>query len=97
MLDEFVHHGAEIALLRDLWRWQRITVGDDALVDRVVRGDASVLAEFERTPPPADLVDRAAAYGRWDLVVGLVERGAPSPRRVGRRCTWRPAPVSSTS
>ena len=22
MLDEFIHHGAEIALLRDLWRWQ---------------------------------------------------------------------------
>jgi ankyrin repeat protein len=25
----------------------------------------------------AALVDQAAAYGRWDLVVGLVERGAP--------------------
>jgi hypothetical protein len=77
MLDEFVHHGAEIAPLRDLWRWLRTTIGDDALVDRVARGDATVLAEFERTPPPADLVDRAAAYGRWELVVGLVERGAP--------------------
>ena len=54
MLDEFVHHGAEIALLRDLWRWRTITVGGDALVDRVVHGDASVLAEFDHTPPPAD-------------------------------------------
>ena len=26
MLDEFIHHGAEIALLRDLWRWQNTTV-----------------------------------------------------------------------
>jgi hypothetical protein len=77
MLDEFVHHGAEIALLRDLWRWQRTTVGDDLLVDRVIRGDESVLAEFDRTPPPAGLVDYASAYGRWDLVIELVERGAP--------------------
>ncbi len=23
MLDEFIHHGAEISLLRDLWRWQK--------------------------------------------------------------------------
>ena len=23
MLDEFVHHGAEISLLRDLWHWQQ--------------------------------------------------------------------------
>ena len=29
MLDEFVHHGAEIALLRDLWRWQNTTVADE--------------------------------------------------------------------
>ena len=77
MLDEFVHHGAEIALLRDLWRWRTITVGGDALVDRVVRGDASVLGDFDRMPPPADLVDHAAAYGRWDLAIGLLARGAP--------------------
>ena len=76
MLDEFVHHAAEIALIRDLWRWRTTTVAGDALVDRVVRGDRSVLDEFDAAPT-AELVDQAAAYGRWELVVGLVERGAP--------------------
>ena len=82
MLDEFIHHGAEIAVLRDLWRWQHTTVGDDPLVDRVVRGDASVLDEFVGTPP-ADLVDRAAAYGRWEFVAALVEV-ARVPATTGR-------------
>jgi hypothetical protein len=78
MLDEFVHHGAEVALLRDLWRWQHPLVAGEPLVERIVRGDMSVLDEIEGIPGP-DLVDAAARYGRWDLVVGLVERGAPIP------------------
>jgi hypothetical protein len=77
MLDEFIHHGAEIALLRDLWRWQHTTVADDPRVEQVIRGDPVVLDELDLEAPTADLVDRAAAYGRWDLVIGLVERGAP--------------------
>jgi uncharacterized damage-inducible protein DinB len=76
MLDEFIHHGAEIALLRDLWRWQRTTVADDPLVERVIRGEATV-PDIDEADLTADLVDHAARYGRWDLVVGLVERGAP--------------------
>src|SRR5262245_19707337 len=35
MLDEFVHHGAEIALLRDLWRWQH-SLAADPLVERTM-------------------------------------------------------------
>jgi hypothetical protein len=77
MLDEFVHHGAEVALLRDLWRWQRTTVSDDPLIERVVRGDLTLLEELDAEQATTELVDHAAAYGRWDLVVGLVERGAP--------------------
>ena len=77
MLDEFIHHGAEISLLRDLWRWQQHTVDDDPIVERVIRGDASVLDELGEAGATSDLVDHAAAYGRWDIVVGLVERGAP--------------------
>jgi hypothetical protein len=76
MLDEFVHHAAEIALLRDLWRWQR-TVADEPVTERVMRGDPTVLDAFEGGAPPSDLVDQAAGYARWDLVVGLVQRGAP--------------------
>jgi DinB superfamily/Ankyrin repeats (3 copies) len=77
MLDEFIHHGAEVALLRDLWRWQRTTVAVDPQVERVIRGDPGVLEAFTVDRPPADLVDQAASYGRWDLVIGLVQRGAP--------------------
>jgi hypothetical protein len=82
MLDEFIHHGAEIALLRDLWRWQHTVATGESLVDRVVRGDPTVLDDLDGDDATADLatadlVDRAAAYGRWDLVVGLVRRGAP--------------------
>jgi hypothetical protein len=77
MLDEFIHHGAEISLLRDLWRWQNTIVADDPRVERVIRGDASVLDELGDEIPTAALVDQAAAYGRWALVIGLVQRGAP--------------------
>jgi len=77
MLDEFIHHGAEIALLRDLWRWQHATVAGDPRVERVILGDERVLDEFDGETPSADLVDQAAGYGRWDLVIGLVQRGAP--------------------
>jgi hypothetical protein len=76
MLDEFVHHGAEIALLRDLWRWQHSPIADP-LVERAMRGDATLVDEFAQEQPRADLVDVAARYGRWSLVTGLVERGAP--------------------
>jgi hypothetical protein len=76
MLDEYIHHGAEIALLRDLWRWQTTTVADDPLVERVIRGDPSVLDELDGEIPAPELLDHAAAYGRWDLVVGLLARGA---------------------
>jgi hypothetical protein len=77
MLDEHIHHGAEISLLRDLWRWQHTTVSDDPVVERIIRGDVAVLDEFDREAPPAGLVDLAAGYARWDLVVGLLQRGAP--------------------
>jgi hypothetical protein len=76
MLDEFIHHGAEVAQLRDLWRWQR-TVSDDPLVERVIRGDAGVLDDLGDAGPTSDLLDHAASHARWDLVVGLVQRGAP--------------------
>ena len=77
MLDEFIHHGAEISLLRDLWRWRSAAIADDPVVERVMRGDMSVLDEVGPEHVSADLVDQAARYGRWDLVLGLVERGAP--------------------
>jgi ankyrin repeat protein len=53
------------------------TIADDPRVERVIRGDAGVLEAFALDSPTADLVDHAASYGRWDLVIGLVQRGAP--------------------
>jgi hypothetical protein len=76
MLDEFIHHGAEIALLRDLWRW-RHPVADDPITERVIRGDLGVIDELGSAPPSTALVDQAAGYARWDLVLALLERGAP--------------------
>ncbi|MEO6318045.1 MAG: DinB family protein [Acidimicrobiales bacterium] len=79
MLDEFIHHGAEIALLRDLWRWQH-TVADDPVAERIMRGDTSLLDELGADDLTAHLVDHAASYGRWALVTDLLHRGAPITR-----------------
>jgi hypothetical protein len=76
MLDEFIHHGAELAVLRDLWRWQQ-PLGLNERDERIVRGDITLLDELDAANLDPEVVDRAAAYARWDLVRGLVERGAP--------------------
>jgi hypothetical protein len=77
MLDEFVHHGAEVAQLRDLWRWQCTTIIDDPTVESIVRGDPAVVRDLDLERAPSELVDRAASYARWDLLIDLVQRGAP--------------------
>lgn len=87
MLDEFIHHGAEIGVLRDLWAWQR-TLTDDPVVERVLRGDPSVLDDLGRDPETSvrdhpDLVARAASHSRWELVDGLLGLGF-SPAAPGR-------------
>lgn len=81
MLDEFVHHGAEVSLLRDLWRWQH-PIGVDPLVERTMRGDLSVVAAVADLDPTdaSELLRTAAGYGRWDLVVELVRAGVEVPK-----------------
>lgn len=76
MLDEFIHHGAEIALLRDLWGWQG-QLNPDPTAERVMRGDRTVVGDLAATDAAAELVDLAAAYGRWDLLRDLIEVGSP--------------------
>jgi hypothetical protein len=76
MLDEFIHHGAEIAVLRDLWRWQH-PIGSDQRMDLIARGDDRALDDLPDTDLTSALLDQAAAYGRWDLVAALIGRGAP--------------------
>lgn len=85
MLDEFIHHGAEVGLLRDLWRWQRRPQAEHALVERAIQGDLTLVADLERDPRARqaalqdhpDLLGLAASYGRWDLVTGLAGLGFP--------------------
>jgi hypothetical protein len=72
MLDEFIHHSAEIALLRDLWRWQH-PIDPDPLVERTARGDRGIVAV--RGERGAELLEVAAAWGRWDVVEALVRDG----------------------
>lgn len=76
MLDEFIHHGAEIAVLRDLWRWQH-PIASDRRMDLIARGDDRALDDLPDAGLTSALLDQAAAYGRWELVVALVRRGAP--------------------
>lgn len=79
MVDEFVHHGAELGVLRDLYRattaGAAVVIGDD-LVDRAIR-DPAVLAELDAGAPRAHprAVLCAASAGRWDLVVALARLG----------------------
>ncbi|MCO8126015.1 hypothetical protein NHL50_02205 [Acidimicrobiia bacterium EGI L10123] len=74
MLDEFIHHGAEISLLRDLWRWQPGRLDGGSPRERAMRGDMDLLDEVD-AEQATELLDTAADNGRWELVVGLVERG----------------------
>jgi hypothetical protein len=73
MLDEFIHHGAEVGQLRDLWRWQR-PLDEDPTSEHLMRGDERALGSASLS---ADEVLDAARYARWGLVRQLVQRGAP--------------------
>ena len=78
MVDEFVHHGAELALLRDLYAataaGAAVATGD-ALVDRAIRDPASLDGlDIDGSEHP-DAVALVASAGRWDLVIALARRG----------------------
>jgi ankyrin repeat protein len=80
MLDEFIHHGAEVGVLRDLWRWQH-PLGEDDLAEQAMRGDMALVDALSDHDLAGrqDLVEKAAEYARWELLIALVERGAPLP------------------
>jgi hypothetical protein len=59
MLDEFIHHGAEVALLRDLYRAQHGEPERDPLVRALLAGDASTVGE--RTADDPSALDRVRA------------------------------------
>jgi len=80
MLDEFIHHGAEIALLRDLWRWQH-PLGVNPNAERAMRGDLTLVADLDgvSNAEVSGLMRVAASYARWELVVALANDGAQIP------------------
>jgi uncharacterized damage-inducible protein DinB len=90
MLDEFVHHGAEAALLRDLWRAAQprdefVTAclrADRAAVDVLRAADATALDRVRGEYP--DLMVEAAATGRWNAIPLLLELGFPVNGSTGR-------------
>jgi hypothetical protein len=84
MLDEFIHHGAEISLLRDLYRWQR-PIDTDALTERAICGDRTLLVDIESRGPgtASALLGTAASFGRWALVEEMIDRGV-RPANTGR-------------
>jgi hypothetical protein len=83
-LDELIHHGAEVALLRDLYRAQHHADKQDPLVRALLTADHAAVARGRAGRPDAleqirrhhpELVARAAAGGRWDAVRLLVDLG----------------------
>ena len=80
MLDEFIHHGAEIALLRDLWRWQH-PLGVDAGTEQAMRGDLALLDQLDALDEgtASELLRVAASYARWGLVIALIHAGVVAP------------------
>ncbi len=81
ILDEAIHHGAEIGVLRDLYRAQHDT---DPEMTKFLKGedvDASTVDRLKREQP--DLVRTAAATAYWDAIPRLLELGF-SPGAEGR-------------
>ena len=82
MLDEFIHHGAEIGVLRDLYRSQRepadpllmaLLGGDRDAVDAIRRDDPEAIDRLRATQPT--IVCNAAETGRWHAIPLLLELG----------------------
>jgi hypothetical protein len=82
ILDEAIHHGAEVGVLRDLYRAQR---GQDGDVSALLRGEsiAPTAIENSRAKHP-DLTLRAAATAYWEAIPHLLELGFGVEGRDGR-------------
>lgn len=82
ILDEVIHHGAEIGVLRDIYRAQR---AHDPVVTALLRGDdvSDEAVDAARKQHP-DLVLRAAATAYWDAIPRLIELGFGIQGREGR-------------
>jgi hypothetical protein len=90
IIDELVHHGAEIGVLRDLYRAERLR---DPLLDALLAGDRVSVEALQRTDAGAvermlaerpELMREAAATGRWAAIPLLAELGFPITSPSGR-------------
>ena len=90
-LDEVIHHGAEVALLRDLYRAQHRN--DDPFVLACLAADTDAVAAMQQQDTGVvermrlrhpHLMLRAAETGRWDAIPLLIELGFPVDGPNGR-------------
>ncbi len=86
ILDEVIHHGAEVGLLRDLWRAEQ---PKDEVVTALLRGDRAVAgaqpdAVARVLAERPDLMVEAGATARWAAIPLLVELGFPIEGSTGR-------------
>jgi hypothetical protein len=90
-IDEVIHHGAEVALIRDLYRAQHrkeepfvlaCLKADRSAVDAMRREDAGLVERMVVAHP--GLMLRAAETGRYDAIPLLAELGFPVDGPDGR-------------
>jgi hypothetical protein len=90
-IDEVIHHGAEVALMRDLYRAQNHSEdpfvlaalkGDRETIDSLCAEDPGLLERMRASHP--SLMLRAAETGRWAAVPLLAELGFPVDGPDGR-------------
>ena len=81
ILDELIHHGAEIGVVRDLYQARSL---DDPFVEACLRGDTRAVEELRAGDPGIldktrvehpDLLRQAASIRRWDAVRLLADLG----------------------
>lgn len=72
---EVMAHGAEICLLRDLYRAE--ADARDPLVAAALRGDAEAVRALAGASARPSLAAEAAGLGHWQVVRALVDAGAP--------------------
>jgi len=84
MLDEFIHHGAEVALLRDLYRAEHEAKEQDPLISALLSADVGAVTATTAADPSTldrlrasrpNLVLDAARLGRWHAVAPLLKLG----------------------
>jgi hypothetical protein len=82
ILDEVIHHGAEIGVLRDLYRAEQTR---DADVSALLKGEdigSAALEDVKRRRPDMTLL--AAATANWDAIPRLLDLGFGVEGRNGR-------------